>query len=69
MESTAFVWSRGGENLLEALQSFYVGSRACVRVGSEVSAWFTEKRYRDMDALCLPAVQSHMDGVVREVNA
>ena len=29
-----------GENLLYAVQSFYVDSRACVRVGSKTSEWF-----------------------------
>ena len=28
------------EKLLEAVQSFYVDSRACVRVGNDVSEWF-----------------------------
>ena len=29
-----------GEKLLKAVQSFYVDSRACVRVGNDVSEWF-----------------------------
>ena len=29
-----------GEKLLKAVQSFFVDSRACVRVGSDVSEWF-----------------------------
>ena len=29
-----------GGNLLKAVQSFYVDSRACVRVGNDVSEWF-----------------------------
>ena len=32
-----------GGKLLRAVQSFYVNSRACVRVGSEVSDWFPVK--------------------------
>ena len=32
-----------GGNLLKVVQSFDVGSRAYVRVGSEVSKWFTVK--------------------------
>ena len=28
------------EKLLKAVQSFYVDSRACVRVGNDVSEWF-----------------------------
>ena len=33
------VYGVGGK-LLEAVQSFYVDSRACVRVGNDVSEWF-----------------------------
>ena len=29
-----------GGNLLKAVQSFYIDSRACVRVGNDVSEWF-----------------------------
>ena len=29
-----------GVKLLKAVQSFYVDSRACVRVGMDVSKWF-----------------------------
>ena len=29
-----------GGKLLKAVQSFYVDSRACVRVGNDVSEWF-----------------------------
>ena len=29
------------EKLLKAMQSFYVDSRACVRVGNDVSEWFS----------------------------
>ena len=29
-----------GAKLLKAVQSFYVDSRACVRVGNDVSEWF-----------------------------
>ena len=29
-----------GGKLLKAVQSFYVDSRACVRVGNEMSKWF-----------------------------
>ena len=32
-----------GGKLLRAVQSFYVTSRACVRIGSEVSDWFPVK--------------------------
>ena len=33
------VYGVGGK-LLKAVQSFYVGSKACVRVGNDVSDWF-----------------------------
>ena len=33
------VYGVGGK-LLKAVQSFYVDSRACVRVGNDVSEWF-----------------------------
>ena len=32
-----------GGNLLNAVKSFYVDSRVCVRVGSETSEWFPVK--------------------------
>ena len=32
-----------GGKLLKAMQSFYVDSRACVRVGNDVSEWFPVK--------------------------
>ena len=28
------------ENMMKAVQSFYVDSRACVRVGNDLSEWF-----------------------------
>ena len=31
---------RVGGKLLKAVQSFYIDSRACVRVGNYVSEWF-----------------------------
>ena len=30
-----------GGKLLKAVQSFYVDSRACVRIGNDVSEWFS----------------------------
>ena len=33
------VYGVGGK-LLKAVQSFYIDSRACVRVGNDVSEWF-----------------------------
>ena len=32
---------RIGGRLLRGVKSLYVGSKACVRVGNEVSEWFT----------------------------
>ena len=29
-----------GRKLLKAVQSFYVDSRVCIRVGNDVSEWF-----------------------------
>ena len=29
-----------GQELLKAVQSFYIDSRACVRVGNDLSEWF-----------------------------
>ena len=59
-----------GGNLLKAVQSFYVGSRACVRVGSEVSEWFTVKVGLRQGCVMSPWLFNlFMDGVVREVNA
>ena len=52
------VYGVGG--LLKAVQSFYVDSRACVRVGNDVSEWFpVNVRW---------LLNVYMDGVVREVN-
>ena len=39
MWQTLRVYGVGG-NLLKAVQSFYVDSRACVQVGNDVSEWF-----------------------------
>ena len=54
------VYGVGGK-LFKAVQSFYVDSRACVRVGNDVSVWFKNKsllfrqrghRNRDMSYKC-----------------
>ena len=59
-----------GGKLLKAVQSFYVDSRACVRVGSEVSEWFTVKVGLRQGCVMSPWLFNlFMDGVVREVNA
>ena len=55
--------------LLKAVQCFYVDSRACVRVGNDVSEWFPV--YVGLRQGCLMSpwlFNVHMDGVVREVN-
>ena len=52
------------------MKSLYVGSRACVRVGNEVSEWFPVRvglRHRCVMSLWLFSL--YIDGVVREVNA
>ena len=56
------VYGVGGK-LLKAVQSFYVDSRACVRVGNDVSEWFP--------VVCVMSpwlFNVYMDGMVREVN-
>jgi hypothetical protein len=59
-----------GGHLLKAVQSFYADSRACVRVGSEVSDWFTVKVGLRQGCVMSPWLFNlYMDGVVREVNA
>ena len=63
------VYGVGGK-LLKAVQSFYVDSRAIVRVGLDVSKWFPVNvglRQRCAMSPCLFNV--YMDGVVREANA
>ena len=62
------VYGVGGK-LFKAVQSFYVGSRACVRVGNDVSEWFPVNvglRHRCVMSIWL--FNLYMDGVVREVN-
>mgnify|MGYP000734175825 CR=1 FL=1 len=60
----------GHGKLLNAAQSFYVGNKACVRIGNEVSLWFSE-----MVGVCQCCFMSpllfklYMDVVMREVQA
>ena len=62
------VYGVGGK-LLEAVQSFYVDSRACVRVGNDVSDWFPVNVGLRQSCVMSPCFFNvYMDGVVREVN-
>ena len=63
------VYGVGGK-LLKAVQSFYVDSRACVRVGMDVSEWFPVNIGLRQGCVMSPCLFNvYMDGVVREVNA
>ena len=58
-----------GGKLLKAVQSFYVDSRACVRVGKDVSEWFPVNVGLRQGCVMSPwFFNVYMDGVVREVN-
>ena len=51
------------------MQSFYVDSRACVRVGNDVTEWFpVNVRLRQGCVMYLWLFNVYMDCVVREVN-
>ena len=57
-----------GGRLLKAVQSIYVDSRACVRVGTEVSEWFPVKVGLRQGCVMSPWLFNvYMDGVVQEV--
>ena len=61
---------RVGRTLLEAIQSFYVGRKACVKNGKEVSEWFSENVV--VFEVCVMSqwlFNLNMDGVVRIVEA
>ena len=59
-----------GSRLLRGVKSLYVGSKACVRVGNEVSKWFPVSVRLRQGCMMLPWLFNlHIDGVVREVNA
>ena len=59
-----------GGRLLRGVKSFYVGSKACVRVGNEVSEWFPVRVGLRQGCVMSPWLFNlYMDGVVREVNA
>ena len=58
-----------GEKLLKAVQSFYVDSRACVRVGNDVSEWFPINVGLRQGCVMSPWLFNvYIDVVVREVN-
>ena len=59
-----------GGKLLKAVQSFYIDSWACVRLGSDVSEWFpVNVGLRQVCVMSPWLFNVYMDGVVREVNA
>ena len=59
-----------GGILLKAVQSFYIDSRACVRVGMDASEWFSVNvGFRQGCVMSLWLFNVYMDGVGREVNA
>ena len=65
-----------GGRLLRGVKSLYVGSKACVRVGNEVSEWspvsewFPVRVGLRQGCVMLPWLFNlYIDGVVREVNA
>ena len=58
-----------GRKLLKAVQSFYVDSRACVRVGNDVSEFFPVNVGLRHGCVVSPWLFNvYMNGVVREVN-
>ena len=62
------VYGVGGK-LLKAVQSFYLDSRACDRVGNDVSEWFPVNVGLRQGCVVSPWLFNvYMDGVVREVN-
>ena len=62
------IYGMGGR-LLQAVKSMYAGSKACVRVGSEISDWFLVKVGLRQGCVMSPWLFNlYIDGVVREVN-
>ena len=54
---------------MKAVQSFYVDSKACVRVGNDVGEWFPVNVGLRQGCVMSPWLFTvYMDGVVREVN-
>ena len=59
-----------GGRLLRGVKSLYVGSKACVRVGNEVSEWFPLRVGLRQGCVMSPWLFNlYIDGLVREVNA
>ena len=59
-----------GGRLLRGVKSLYVVSKACVRVGNEVSEWFPVRvGLKQGCVMSLWLFNLYIDGVVREVNA
>ena len=59
-----------GGKLLKAVKSLYGGSKACVRVGNELSDWFEVRVGLRQGCVMSPWLFNlYIDGVVREVNA
>ena len=55
--------------LLKAVQDFDADTRACVRVGNDVSEWFPINVELRQGCVMSPWLfDSYMDGVIREVN-
>ena len=60
---------RVGGKLLKAVQSFYIDSRACVRVANDVSKWFpVNVGFRQGCVMSPWLFNVYMDGVDLEVN-
>ena len=58
-----------GEKLLKAGQSFFIYTKACVRVGNDVSEWFPVNVGLRQGCVMSPRwFNVYMNGVVREVN-
>ena len=59
-----------GGRLLRGVKSLFVGSKACFRVGNEVSEWFPVRVGLRQGCVMSPWLFNlYIDGVVREVNA
>ena len=59
-----------GGRLLQGVKRLYVGSKACVRVGNEVSEWFPVRVGLRQGCVMSPwLLNLYADGVVREVSA
>ena len=59
-----------GGKLLKAVQNSYVDSKACLRIGGEVSEWFSVNVGVRQGCVMSPWLFNlYMDGVVREVQA